>query len=89
MSIHILMAEDDNNLGFVLQDHLEDQGYTVDRAMDGEEALRFFKEQPNYDICVFDVMMPKMDGFTLTDEIRKNQSRYSGHISDCKEYERG
>lgn len=71
MKARILMAEDDNNLGFVLQDHLEENDYAVDRAMDGEEALALFKTNSNYDICVFDVMMPKMDGFTLTQEIRK------------------
>lgn len=71
MKARILMAEDDNNLGFVLQDHLEERDYEVDRALDGEEALKLFSENANYDICIMDVMMPKMDGFTAVKEIRK------------------
>ena len=71
MKSKILMAEDDNNLGFMLQDHLEDHGFEVDRALNGEIALEYFNSNSDYDICVFDVMMPKMDGFSLLTEIRK------------------
>ncbi|WP_411272742.1 response regulator transcription factor [Daejeonella sp.] len=67
----ILLAEDDPNLGMLLQDYLQLKGkFEVILCQDGEEALRAFtKEQ--FDVCIFDVMMPKKDGFTLGREIRK------------------
>lgn len=66
---HILIAEDDVNLRFIIQDNLEIQGYKVTTASDGEEAMQLFKQvQP--DVCIFDVMMPKLDGFGLAQQIR-------------------
>jgi len=71
MKTKILLAEDDMNLGFLLQDYLEMEGFEVKLCRDGEEGLKAFKERP-YDVCIFDVMMPKKDGFTLAKEIRTN-----------------
>jgi DNA-binding response OmpR family regulator len=73
MKISILLAEDDINLGFVIADQLRSEGYQVSLATDGVEALKRFDEQP-YHLCVFDVMMPKKDGFTLAKDIRKINS---------------
>ncbi|MDX2304653.1 MAG: response regulator transcription factor [Microscillaceae bacterium] len=67
----ILLAEDDLNLGSLLQDYLEMEDFEVTLCRDGEEALGVFKEN-NYDVCIFDVMMPKKDGFSLAKDIRKN-----------------
>ncbi|GAB4398033.1 MAG: response regulator transcription factor [Microscillaceae bacterium] len=69
--INILLAEDDFNLGSILQDYLEMEGFEVNLCRDGEEAQLAFKEKM-YDLCIFDVMMPKKDGFTLAKEIRTN-----------------
>ena len=67
----ILLAEDDPNLGMLLQDYLQLKGkFEVVLCQDGEEALRAFTKE-SFDICIFDVMMPKKDGFTLGKEIRK------------------
>jgi len=66
----ILLAEDDVNLGFVIRDNLEQHGFSVDLCKNGEEALKCFQAS-NYDICILDVMMPKMDGFTLATNIRE------------------
>lgn len=66
----ILLAEDDTNLGFVIKDNLEFNNYDVELYTDGEAASMAFG-RGNYDLCIFDVMMPKKDGFTLTQEIRK------------------
>lgn len=67
----ILLAEDDPNLGEILKDYLELKGkFDVLLCRDGEEALAQFAKQP-IDLCVFDVMMPKKDGFTLGKAIRK------------------
>ncbi|SKB75578.1 response regulator transcription factor [Daejeonella lutea] len=67
----ILLAEDDPNLGMLLQDYLQLKGkFEVVLAQDGDEALRAFTKE-HFDVCIFDVMMPKKDGFTLGKEIRK------------------
>lgn len=70
MSTSILLVEDDPNLGLVLQEYLQIKaGYQVKLCKDGEEGLKaFFQEK--FDLCIFDVMMPKKDGFSLGREIR-------------------
>ena len=65
---HILFAEDDSDFGNILKQYLEISGYTITWAKNGEEALELF-QKTTYNICVFDVMMPKMDGFTLAEKI--------------------
>ena len=73
MTYKILLTEDDQNFGDVLKSYLEMHDYEVDLAKDGEEGLKFFNKS-EYDLCILDVMMPKMDGFTLAGKIReKNQ----------------
>jgi DNA-binding response OmpR family regulator len=67
---NILLVEDDENLGFVIKDNLEMEGYLVDLAKDGEEGYRLFHSSV-YDICLLDVMLPEKDGFTLAQDIRK------------------
>ncbi len=67
----ILLAEDDPNLGMLLQDYLQLKGkFEVVLCQDGDEALKAFTKD-HFDVCIFDVMMPKKDGFTLGKEIRK------------------
>ncbi len=70
----ILFVEDDPNLSMILQDYLEMIGFRVDHARDGEEGLEFFKRS-GYDLLILDIMMPKKDGFTLADDIRKINTR--------------
>jgi len=65
----ILLAEDDLNLGILLVDYLETVGFDVKLCKDGELALKAF-QGTQFDLCLLDVMMPKMDGFTLAKEIR-------------------
>ncbi|HRH34442.1 MAG TPA: response regulator transcription factor [Catalimonadaceae bacterium] len=67
---NILFAEDDENLRFVIQDNLELRGFNVITAEDGQKALELFSTQP-INICIFDVMMPRMDGFTLASKVRE------------------
>jgi DNA-binding response OmpR family regulator len=66
---NILLAEDDLNLGVLLVDFLETERYVVKLCKDGEIALKAFQNQ-SFDICLLDVMMPNMDGFTLAREIK-------------------
>lgn len=65
---HILLAEDDFDFGSILKQYLEMTGYTIEWAKDGKEALEIFRKGV-FNICVLDVMMPKMDGFTLAEKI--------------------
>jgi DNA-binding response OmpR family regulator len=65
----ILLVEDDPNLGQLVQEYLTLKGYTTDRATDGNQGLQQFMAA-HYDLCIFDVMMPKKDGFTLAKEVR-------------------
>lgn len=64
----ILLAEDDTDLGNILSQYLEMQGYRVFLARDGEQAWELFSKN-KVDICVLDVMMPKLDGFDLAERI--------------------
>ena len=73
MEINILLAEDDFSLGFVIVDQLKLDGYRVTLATDGSDALKRFNEK-QFHFCIFDVMMPKKDGFTLASDIRKINS---------------
>ena len=66
----IMLVEDSQNLRYVLKDYLEMLGYEVMDFSDATGALRAFNKD-NFDICIFDVMMPDKDGFTLLQEIRK------------------
>lgn len=70
MKANILLVEDDLNLGFVIQDNLKMEGYHVHLSRDGKEGLKAFNEA-KYDICILDVMLPKKDGFSLAEDIRK------------------
>lgn len=67
---NILLVEDDPNLGEVLNAFLEMEGFTVSLARDGEEGYEKFSKS-KYNICLLDVMLPKMDGFSLGKMIRK------------------
>ena len=66
----ILLAEDDLNLGVLLVDYLESEGFGVKLCKDGELALKAF-ENGSFDLCLLDVMMPKLDGFAVAKAIRK------------------
>jgi DNA-binding response OmpR family regulator len=65
----ILLAEDDDNLGLLLQQFLKSKGFAVELARNGKHAYEKFNDG-HFDFCIFDVMMPEMDGFTLAKEVR-------------------
>ncbi|MCK9611642.1 MAG: response regulator transcription factor [Bacteroidales bacterium] len=73
-NIKILLAEDDKNLGEVLKTYLEVKGFTTMLCVNGDDALNAYMAE-NYDLCVFDIMMPLKDGFTLAKEIRKKDKK--------------
>ena len=65
----ILLCEDDTNLGMVLKNYLELNDFEVVLERDGRLGLAAFQRE-KFDICLLDVMMPNMDGFTVAEEIR-------------------
>lgn len=69
----ILIAEDDSSFGMVLQSYLSLNDFEVKLMPTGKEALGQFKKQ-NFDLCILDVMMPDMDGFTLAESIKRIDS---------------
>ncbi|MDA3954808.1 MAG: response regulator transcription factor [Bacteroidales bacterium] len=69
-NVKVLLAEDDENLGALLREYLIAKGLKTDLFVNGVLALEGFKKD-KYDLCILDVMMPKMDGFTLAREIKK------------------
>ena len=70
VKIRILLVEDDVNLGFLLVDFLESAGYEVKLYKDGESGLKGFRVS-GFDLCILDLMLPLMDGFTLAGKIKE------------------
>lgn len=73
MSKRLFLVEDDENFGSVLTSYLEMNGFVVTWVKDGTQARGGFA-QTCFDICVFDVMLPKVDGFTLASELKSIHS---------------
>ncbi len=66
----ILLVEDDVNFGFVLKSYLEMNAYDIVLVSDGKDAVKTFTVE-KFDMCVLDVMLPNVDGFTIAREIRR------------------
>jgi DNA-binding response OmpR family regulator len=69
----IILVEDDVNLGFLLVDFLEANGYEVRLYRDGLSGLSGFLSS-DFSLCILDLMLPKMDGFTLVEKIKELKS---------------
>jgi two-component system, OmpR family, response regulator len=67
--IKILLAEDDSNLGILLKNYLTAKNYETTLVRTGTQALDVFSTA-SFNLCIFDIMMPEMDGLTLAKEIR-------------------
>jgi DNA-binding response OmpR family regulator len=67
--LHILLCEDEESLGMLVREYLQAKGYDAELFLDGESGYKAFMKG-KFDMCLLDVMMPKMDGFTLAREIR-------------------
>ena len=70
----ILYVEDDLSLSFVTRDQLKKRGYEVFSCENGLDALSLYKKEI-FDLCIFDVMLPKMDGFELAKKIRETNKQ--------------
>ncbi|HBE40435.1 MAG TPA: DNA-binding response regulator [Bacteroidales bacterium] len=69
-SIRILLAEDDSNLGYLLQNYLTVKNFETSLLTNGVSALEAFTKE-HFDLCILDIMMPGMDGLTLVRELRR------------------
>ena len=65
----VLLLEDDTNLGFILKEHLELNGFAVDLCINGVDGLAAYRNH-SFDLALVDVMMPKKDGFSFAREVR-------------------
>ncbi|HHT61748.1 MAG TPA: response regulator transcription factor [Bacteroidales bacterium] len=71
--VKILLCEDDEYLGMLLNEYLQTKGFETELCLDGEAGYKAFTSN-SYDFCILDVMMPKKDGFLLAQDIRKLNS---------------
>ena len=74
----VLIAEDDKNFGRVLSDAMRENGYDVDHAVDGLEAVLKFIDK-KYDFVLLDIKMPRLDGINALQDHQKTESRCAGH----------
>lgn len=92
MSYKILLLEDDALLAQTLKEMLEDEGYSVDLALDGEEAAEYAYHN-RYDLYIFDINVPEIDGFELLKALRdasdKTATLFMSAMVDIKSISRG
>lgn len=68
--MRLLLVEDDLKIAFFVKTGLEESGFAVDHAEDGEDGLHLALTEP-YDLCIIDIMLPKIDGLTIIAELRR------------------
>ena len=73
MSQRILLLEDDSSLGMVLSEHLQMNGFEVTLCTDGKLGLDAF-HKTEFDLCLVDIMMPRLDGFEFAEAVRRANS---------------
>ena len=75
MDDYILVVDDEERMRKLIKDFLKAKGYNILEAEDGEEALQIFSEkQSKIELILLDVMMPKLDGWSVLREIRKDSN---------------
>ena len=70
--MRLLLVEDDLKIASFVQKGLEEAGYAIDHAADGEDGLHLALHEP-YDVAIIDLMLPKLDGLTLIEDLRQKQ----------------
>ena len=70
----VLLLEDDTNLGQIVQEHLQMQGFDVMLCVDGEDGMKAFASD-RFDLCLVDIMMPRKDGFAFAREVRQRDQQ--------------
>ena len=74
--MRILVVEDDDKIASFIVKGFRQAGFAVDHATDGEDGLHLALTEP-YDACIIDIMLPKLDGLSLIDEMRHQKSTRS------------
>lgn len=74
MKAKILLVEDDESIGFLIKDNLELKGYQLIHSTDGINGLAEFNKH-SFDLCILDIMLPKLDGFSLAEKIRERNTQ--------------
>lgn len=74
MNKNILLVEDDLNLGFLLMEFLESEGFSVKLCRDGESGLQQLKTS-TFDLCILDIMLPKMNGFEVAKAVKREKNK--------------
>ena len=82
--MHVLVVEDDARLAEALARILEDNGYTTDVVHDGEAGVRY-GETGTYDVIILDVMLPKADGFTVAQRLRRADGQIQCRVGFFRE----
>lgn len=67
---NVLIVDDEDRIRDIIKEYLDFEGYTYDEASNGMEAIEKIKEN-EYSVVILDIMMPKVDGFTVVREVRK------------------
>ncbi|MEH7490109.1 response regulator transcription factor, partial [Priestia megaterium] len=67
----ILIVDDDQQIAELIEIYLKNEGYIINKAGDGLEALRIMEHTPS-DLIILDIMMPNMDGLEFCKQVRKN-----------------
>ena len=81
--MRILVVEDDTKIASLIVKGFRQAGFAVDHAIDGEEGLHLALTEP-YDACIIDIMLPKLDGLRLIDEMRHQKIKTSVIILSAK-----
>jgi CheY-like chemotaxis protein len=74
MTKRLLLAEDEEVLRMLVVDTLEDEGYDIDEACDGEEAYELI-DRNDYDLVIIDYMMPQMTGLEVIEKVRQHPEK--------------
>ncbi len=82
-TIRILLVDDEEHIRLLFKEELEEEGYVIDLASNGFEALEKLKEQ-RFDLVVLDIKMPGMDGIQTLNEIKKIDK--DQHVILCSAY---
>jgi two-component system OmpR family response regulator len=80
--MRILLVEDDMGASRFIRKGLQEKGYTIDVAFDGEEGLHFATSHV-YDLIILDIMLSEMSGFEVLKGIRKERNYHAGYFSHC------
>lgn len=67
----ILVVEDEKTLSSIISEKLVEEGFEVATAMDGQEAVDYFKNKSTADLILLDILLPKIDGFTVLQQINE------------------